>query len=162
MGAPAARSTSGPNPGAAPHRGWNMELPLRYPPVAANGPRFAADIVTIVREGGGIRLDYSAESLQTVDRVIEDIRGEAPAYEAIAHSLVGFGTYVGEVLVRQAQARWTDFEESHRELYGHTFGVRTPDGQVWDPVGRAFKRYLSGAEYSVYLLYLDVRGHVRV
>jgi hypothetical protein len=137
-----------------------QQTQLRYAPVAENGPRFAADIVSIVREGSGIRLDYSAESLRLVDDVIEGIRQEEPPQDAVVETLVGFGTYVGEVLVRQAGGIWVDFDQSYRETFGHTFGVCTPDGRMWDPVGRVFRRYMKGPGDSLYLLFLDVVGNL--
>lgn len=132
---------------------------LRYSPVAQNAPRFAADIVAITREGSRIRLDYTADSLLVVDGVIESIRLESPPTDAVAETLVGFGTYVGEVLVRRAGAEWVDFDESYRMVFGNSFGVRTPDGRMWDPVGRVFRRYAKGPRDSVYLLYLDAVEH---
>lgn len=130
---------------------------LKYPPVAANGPRFAADIVSLVgAEKAGIRLDYSVRSLALVDRIIEGIRSETPPVEAVADTLFGFGAYAGEVLVRHAEAAWVDFDETQRSWFGQPFGVRTPDGRAWNPLGRAFRRFENGIEDSLQLLYVAV------
>jgi hypothetical protein len=133
---------------------------LRYAPVAENGPRFAADIVSIVREGSGVRLDYSAQSLWVLDDVIEGIRQEAPPHEAVVETLVGFGTYVGEVLVRETGGVWEDFDASYGDTHGHTFGVRTSDGRMWDPVARVFRRYVNGPGDSLYQVFQEVAGHL--
>ncbi|KRV48418.1 hypothetical protein AQ490_03955 [Wenjunlia vitaminophila] len=129
---------------------------LKYPLVAANGPRFAADIVSVVREGARIRLDYSVRSLAVVDRLIQGIRSEAPPVEAVTETLLGFGAYAGEVLVRHADASWVDFDETQREWFGHPFGVRTPDGRAWNPLGRAVRCFENGIDDSVQLLYVAV------
>lgn len=139
-----------------------MENPVRNPPVAALGPRLAADIVAIVREGSRIRLDYSPESLALVDRAIEGIRRENPPAEAVFRTILGFGAYTGEVLVRGARAAWVDFDAQQRGTFGQPFGIRTSDGRLWNPLGKAVKRYEYGAQDSLRLFYLAVVGQAQV
>ncbi|MBQ0997503.1 MULTISPECIES: hypothetical protein [Streptomyces] len=127
-----------------------MRLSLKYPPAAASGPKFAADIVVAAREVSQVDLDYSVASLAQVDEVIEGIRGDGPPVDAVAETLFGFGAYVGEVLVRHTDAQWVDFDDSARQLFGHAFGVATSTGQLWNPLGKAFARYVNGAEDSLY------------
>ncbi|MGW0731121.1 hypothetical protein [Streptomyces sp. NPDC002851] len=107
--------------------------------------RWAADAVSILREGARLRLDYSAPSLWRLDRVIEDLRREHPPYEAVARTLRGYGAYAGEVLVRTTDAAWTDTPDGYR--------VRTPDGRLWDPLGEA--RRCFEADGSLRLLCLE-------
>jgi hypothetical protein len=126
------------------------------------GPRLAADVVAMAREGARIRLDYSPLSLALVDRVIDGIRHERPPAEAVAPALTGFGAYAGEVLHRSAGAVWVDFDADQRDLYGQPFGVRTADGKVWNPLGRAVRRYHSGPGDSLRLFYLAVVGRAQV
>lgn len=135
-----------------------MQTSLRYPPLADYAGRFAADIVVLVRGRTGCELDYTVESLRLVDQSIEGLRREGRPVADVAETLVGIGAYVGEVLVRQAHARWVDFTPHERALFGHAFGVRTPDGQVWNPLGKAFKRYANGMEHSLYLFYVGAAG----
>lgn len=138
--------------------GWVMQTLLRYPPLADYAARFAADTVVLVRGRIGVQLDYSPGSLRLVDRSIEGLRREGRPVAELAETLVGFGAYVGEVMVRQAGARWVDFNPHERALFGHAFGVRTPDGQVWNPLGKAFKRYTNGPDHSLYTFYKGVAG----
>ncbi|NUO44655.1 MAG: hypothetical protein HOV82_21805, partial [Streptomyces sp.] len=70
-------------------------------PAAATKPvRWAADAVATMREGARVRLDYSAQSLWRVDRMIDDLRREETPYAAVETVLRGFGAYAGEVIVR--------------------------------------------------------------
>lgn len=139
-----------------------MKQDVSNPPVAVLGPRLAADVVTMAREGARIRLDYSPASLTLVDRVIEAIRSERPPLQAVAPTLRGFGAYTGEVLVREAGAAWVEFDAEERGTFGQPFGIRTPDGRVWNPLGRAMKRYENGAADSLRLFCLSVMGRGQV
>ncbi|NBE52697.1 hypothetical protein GUY60_14925 [Streptomyces sp. YC537] len=102
----------------------------------------------MLREGARLRLDHSPQSLWSVDRVIADLRREHPPYEAVAHALRGFGAYAGEVLVRQLGANWEELDGAHV--------LRTPDGQLWDPIGEA--RHTFEADGSLRLLCRDAMG----
>ncbi|OXS30791.1 hypothetical protein CHR28_34480 [Streptomyces sp. XY006] len=103
-------------------------------PSAATKPmRWAADTVATMREGARLRLDYSAQSLWSVDRMIEEIRREGAPYAAVESVLRGFGAYAGEVMARQAGAEWWASGGDH--------WVRTPDGRLWDPIEEARRAY---------------------
>ncbi|MEU0334803.1 hypothetical protein [Streptomyces sp. NPDC006193] len=99
------------------------------PQAAARPVRWAADAVATMREGARVRLDYSAQSLWRVDRMIEEIRREGPPYAAVESVLRGLGAYAGEVIVRQTGAEWWATGGEH--------WVRTPDGRLWDPIDEA-------------------------
>ncbi|MER6129112.1 hypothetical protein ABT173_42455 [Streptomyces sp. NPDC001795] len=99
------------------------------PHAAAKPARWAADTVATMREGARLRLDYSAQSLWRVDRMIDDLRREETPYAAVESVLRGFGAYAGEVIVRQADAEWWAAGDDHC--------IRTADGQLWDPIAEA-------------------------
>ncbi|AVH56911.1 MULTISPECIES: hypothetical protein [Streptomyces] len=103
-------------------------------PVAATKPvRWAGDAVVAMREGARLRLDYSAQSLWRVDRLIEEIRREGAPYAAVEAVLRGFGAYAGEVIARQTGAEWWETGGDH--------WLRTPDGRLWDPIDEARRCY---------------------
>ena len=99
------------------------------PSAAAKPVRWAADAVSTMREGARLRLDYSAQSLWRVDRVIDGIRREGAPYAAVENALRGLGAYAGEVIVRQSGGEWWATGGDH--------WVRTPDGRLWDPIDEA-------------------------
>jgi hypothetical protein len=135
-----------------------MRHAVRNPPGTVLGPRLAADVVAMVREGAGIRLDYSPAGLAVVDRIIGGIRREDPPGGTVARTLLGFGAYAGEVLVRTAGVAWVDFDPGQQGIFGQPFGIRTPEGRLWNPLGRAVKRYENGPQDSLRLFYLSVAG----
>lgn len=139
-----------------------MKHIARQSRVVEPGPRIAADVVAMAREGARVRLDYTPASLAVVDRVIESIRRERPPAAAITPTLLGFGAYTGEVLVREAGAVWVDFDPGQRDIFGQPFGIRSSDGRMWNPLGKAIKRYENGMEDSLRLFYLSVVGRAQV
>ncbi|WP_078959914.1 hypothetical protein [Streptomyces sp. NRRL B-24085] len=118
------------------------------PAAAARPVRWAADAVSALREGARVRLDYSAQSLWRVDRLIEEIRREGAPFAAVETVLRGLGAYAGEVVVRQTGAEWWTSAGEH--------WVRTPDGRLWDPVDEA-RRCFAG-DGSLRLLCRDATG----
>ncbi|WP_052397975.1 hypothetical protein [Streptomyces sp. NRRL F-5123] len=124
-------------------------------------PRLAAGLVATVRERSGLGLDYSPGSLALVDRIMDGLRqGESRAAD-LAPTLMALGAYTGEVLVRAAGAAWVEFDAGQRAIFGQPFGVRTPDGRLWNPLGRAVKRYENGPQDSLRLFCLAVVGRTR-
>ncbi|MFF6875684.1 MULTISPECIES: hypothetical protein [unclassified Streptomyces] len=103
------------------------------PSAAAKPLRWAADTVATMREGARLRLDYSAQSLWSIDRMIEGIRREGAPEDAVRQVLRGFGAYTGEVIVRQTGAEWWATGGDH--------WIRTPDGRLWDPIDEARRCY---------------------
>ncbi|MFC7307332.1 hypothetical protein ACFQVC_24290 [Streptomyces monticola] len=110
--------------------------------------RWAADTVSMLREGARLRLDHSPQSLWGLDRVIAELRREHPPYEAVAQTLRGFGAYAGEVLVRAGGATWEEHNGDH--------WIRTPDGRLWDPIAEARRGFESDG--SLRLLCRDALG----
>jgi hypothetical protein len=130
-----------------------VKLNLKYPPNAANAPRFARDIIEAAREFSHVNLDYSAGSLEELDRLIEEMRRDGVPVEAVGATLFGFGTYLGEVFVRDAGAQWVDLDETRRDDFDQAIGVQMPDGMLWNPIGKVFKRFHRGAEDSLPFFY---------
>lgn len=135
-------------------------------PAAVRGPRLAADVVAMAREWAGIRLDYSPQSLALLDRIVDSIRQQQQQQQQpappVTRTLVAFGAYTGQVLVCEAGAVWVDFDPGERDIFGQPFGIRTPDGRLWNPLGKAVKRYCNGPEDSLRLFYLSVVGQAQL
>ncbi|MGI5457301.1 hypothetical protein ACQEWB_29865 [Streptomyces sp. CA-249302] len=121
------------------------------PSAAAKPARLAADAVATMREGARLRLDYSAQSLWRVDRLIDDIRREGAPYAAVESVLRGLGAYAGEVIVRQTGGEWWSS--------GSEYWLRTPDGRLWDPVDEARRCFYGDG--SLRLMCRDATGGVR-
>jgi len=122
------------------------------------GPRLAADIVAVAATAG-VLLDHSPGSLAFVDRMIDGLRRtRPPAGDSVPPALQAFGAYTGEVLARSCGAVWLDFDATQRDIFGQPFGIRTADSRVWNPLGKAVKRYRFGNGESLRLFYLAVVG----
>ncbi|MFG2128075.1 hypothetical protein ACGFNV_09765 [Streptomyces sp. NPDC048751] len=137
---------------SATTRTMSERAPQPNRPHAATKPvRWAADAVATMREGARVRLDYSAQSLWRVDRMIEQLRHEGTPAAALDNVLRGFGAYAGEVIVRETGAEWWATGGDH--------WVRTPDGRLWDPVDEA--RRCFGGHGSLRLLCRDATSGER-
>ncbi|MGW0289689.1 hypothetical protein [Streptomyces tuirus] len=118
------------------------------PSAAAKPLRWAADTVATMREGARLHLDYSPQSLWSVDRMIEGIRREGAPDAAVRETLRGFGAYAGEVMARQSGAEWWATGGDH--------WIRSPDGRLWDPIEEARRCYAGHG--SLRLLCRDAVG----
>jgi len=136
------------------------------PPATMIGPRLAAGVVVMARQRAGLRLDFTPRSVVLIDRMIDGMRRARPSNAPtpgepaprLHRALAGFGAYTGEVLVRTVGAAWVDFDAGQRDIFGQPFGVRTPDGRLWNPLGKAVKRFENGPEDSLRLFCLAASG----
>ncbi|OIV39015.1 hypothetical protein BIV57_02600 [Mangrovactinospora gilvigrisea] len=118
-------------------------------PTAENATRIAEGMVRHAVVRRRLHLDYTSQSLRLVDRMIEAMRWQGPSVEVIAPTLTALGCYIGEVLVRQGGGAWVDFGPVDWQRFRQPMGVRMPDGQLWNPVGKAFKRFENGPTDSL-------------
>lgn len=123
-------------------------LKLHHPPDAEHAPAHAQVFVDTVREVDMIDLDYSIDSLKFLDAFGDDLGREVGSDE-MAETFFTAGCYLGEVLVRNLDCRWVDFDEKARNVLGMPFGVQAPGGALWNPIGKVFKLVDNGLEDSV-------------
>ncbi|GGX67455.1 hypothetical protein [Streptomyces minutiscleroticus] len=120
--------------------------------------RCAAEFVRRVSARSRLPLDYSVDSLGVVDFIVDEMRGEGREPADAGRVLFELGAYTGEVLVRRVGAVWVEFDPEQRELFGRPVGVRTPDGRLWNPLGKVVRRFETGGRESVRALYREARG----
>lgn len=138
--------------------------PLRSRPPAGtrHGPALtpeaasslAAATVKVAALAHQIELDYSPASLDKVEALILSLKADAGAHESLHGMLLGFGCYVGEVLVRHLNFSWDAATPTERGLSGNTFGLRAPNGGFWNPIGKLHRLAANGAEDSIAAMYL--------
>ena len=121
-----------------------MNIRLARPPTALSAPRFAEDVAAWVRARFALELDYSVESLATVDALLARMRAEAvPLDDKVGETLWCLGCYVGEVFVRNANAEWKD--AALPEVARTTNTVWLACGEAWvNPIGKVVKRVALG------------------
>jgi len=131
-----------------------MELKLPYPPIAENAAVHAAIAVNAAWEISRVDLDYSVQSLNRVDEILEEFRRRGTPVASVTGTLCNFGCYVGEVFVRHAQGSWVDLEHSPMTGAGSQYIVIELPAQLFcNPIGKVFKRLENGEEDSVAYFY---------
>jgi hypothetical protein len=124
-----------------------MKLDLPYPLIPEYAPYYAQNTVETMKKMG-ITLDYSPASAVQVDEIIERFRisGHTPA--SVGNAMLGLGCYLGQVLVMNAIGAWRKVGES-AVVVGWPIVIELPDGNICNPIGKAFKRLVNGEEDSV-------------
>lgn len=117
-----------------------------------NMAAFAADVVASSAEITRTVLDYSPESLALVDGILQGFADDGVTEADVGETLVAFGAYVGEVLVRNVGGTWLDLRghEAQGILGPLPMVVQLPDGQLVNPIGKAFKRLADPADDLVF------------
>ncbi|GGM23694.1 hypothetical protein GCM10010129_80140 [Streptomyces fumigatiscleroticus] len=123
-----------------------MQLHFNHPPEPDSAPRIAAAIVVAAADISGARLDYSPASIDVVQDIVDGFRTDGATGQEMAESLVAFGCYVGEILIRHAGGVWRRTPEA---LTAVPLVVELPDERECDPIGWVFHRLEHGADVSI-------------
>lgn len=127
-------------------QGRGLRLPA--PPDAAHAAELATSFVDAAANIDGIELDYTIDSLQFVDGLLD--RFGAPGSDAVAETVFAAGCYVGETLVRTHGYTWVDAPDELAQMFGFRLVVAGPGGGFANPIGKAFKLVENGPEDSVH------------
>ncbi|MBO3842670.1 MAG: hypothetical protein FGF48_09705 [Candidatus Brockarchaeota archaeon] len=68
--------------------------------------KWAGECVELVAEKTGVKLDYSLESLKTLDAAVSGLKPEEFQSELLGAYIVLTGSYLGEVIVRNLDGKW--------------------------------------------------------
>jgi hypothetical protein len=122
-------------------------------PSPENAAEIGAMVMPFVQENYGLRLDYSVQSLRQVDGIIDDLR-QTEKFEQLQPLLFSMGCYVGEVLVRNAKARWRTTESlGMAAVASSPIVIEMTDGRGCNPVGKVYKRFQKGAAEDIAFFY---------
>jgi hypothetical protein len=122
---------------------------------------YAETIVQAAQQVDGVALDYSAASLEDVDRIIEGFRQEGLSVEQIADTLFGFGCYVGEVVIRNLGGQWKAGDGVGVAVFDESdLLVELAERNACNPIGKVFKRFENGEADSVVLFYKMVQHQI--
>ena len=137
-----------------------MDLRLKFPPVPERARDLADVAVTAAHDISGLSLDYSPESLEEIDALIESFAAQTSP-ESVASTLFCFGCYVGEVLIRHLKGEWVLTAASPMKNYAQwPLVTKMQDEHYWNPIGKVFKRFEEGESESVRYLFSVARGAV--
>ena len=128
---------------------------LKYEVTPENMAKFAADIVESAREISNVTLDYSVESLASVDQILGEFHEDGLTADQIGAAVFGFGAYVGEVFVRNRNAAWKDIAETDlaQVLGPIVVEIGGEEGRLVNPIGKCFKRLANGDEDNLPYFY---------
>ncbi|MFB7600572.1 hypothetical protein [Streptomyces sp. NPDC056160] len=130
-----------------------MQLHLKRPLEPASAPRHAAAIVATAADISGAELDYTPESLDVVEGIVDGFRAEGATGEEMAESLVAFGCYIGEMLTRRAGGVWR--YGPGPSATASPLVVELPGARQCRPIDWVFHRLECGDHVSIRGLYAD-------
>lgn len=120
-------------------------------------PEMAKDLGAIViilaEKTDGVKLGYSPNSIEYVDKLILTFRKEGMKPEQVKKTLIVLACYVGEVAVRNLDAKWEMPNEDQRKFGFKNTGITTKNGLFSDPIQKACKLLINGEEDSLVTLY---------
>jgi hypothetical protein len=112
----------------------------------------AEHLVGAVQRVDGVVLDYSVDSLGLADEVLGRFHDAGDDPDQMAETLFQVGSYIGEVIVRNANGEWTLLEADH-PLGNHWPMVVLPSAKIVNPIGTAFKRVRNGSADAIPYFY---------
>jgi len=131
-----------------------MNLRLKFDVTPENAAALADEIVQSAKRVDGIALDYTEESIEKIDSVIESFRRENVPLESIAETLFCAGCYVGEVFVRNGRGVWKKTEDTGMKGFASApMVVQIGPDSACNPIDKAFKRMENGDADSLAYFY---------
>ena len=109
--------------------------------------------VVVIQKSQGKLLDFSPESLKTVDELVLGFKKEGNTPQSMNKTLVILGCYVGEVMVRNLGYQWDNPTDTEMAFGFDVTGIRGKNGGLSNPIGKVFKLMTIGEEDSVMAFY---------
>jgi hypothetical protein len=132
-----------------------MNIKLPKPPIPENAAGYADTAAGAAKNIDNLNLDYSTESLETVEDILGRFHEEGLSVDKIGGALFAFGCYVGEVFIRNFGGKWKKEEETEMKgLAGFFIVVELPNGVICNPVGKVFKIVIDGEKGLAYFYYI--------
>lgn len=140
-----------PDNGPMPTRGLN----LQFTPTPDNGQRFAEQFVGAVKKNDNIELDYSIDTLNYVDKFLQRFSDEGLTVNDFAETIFVAGSYVGQIMINNNKGIWIRQEEAKLPdgINMMPIVVKLPNGNIADPIAKAFKRFHYGDIENVEYFY---------
>ena len=114
----------------------------------------AVSIVDNLNKNLLLGLDYSPESLDLIDVLIEQMRINDIEEVVIAKNLYSLGCYVGEVLVKNLGGEWISKEWARARKTGNTpLIIEMSNGAIGDPIGKVLDYYEDESAESIASFY---------
>jgi hypothetical protein len=140
-----------PDDGPMPTRGLN----LQFTATPDNGIKFAQQFVDVVKKNENIDLDYSIDTLDFVDKFLQRFSDEGLTVNDFAETIFVAGSYVGQVMIENNRGIWIGQEEVNLPdgVTMMPIVVKLANGNIADPIAKAFKRFHYGDTENVEYFY---------
>jgi len=141
-----------PDAGDMPKRSLN----LQFEPIPQNGEKFAQQFVDAVEKNEKKELDYSFDTLEFVDSFLQRFSDEGLTVNDFAETIFVAGAYVGQVMINHNNGMWIDQKEAidlPQNISMMPIVIKLPNGNIADPIAKAFKRFHYGATDSMVYFY---------
>jgi len=121
-------------------------------------PEYASEhaelMVNVAKDIDGVELDFSPRSLEDVDRMVLDMRSQGVTLKDVGEAFFGFGCYLGEVFVRNNDAKWRLTEDTPmKSLAGAPMVVELEPDDNCNPIDKVFKLFENGEGDSIVYFY---------
>jgi uncharacterized RDD family membrane protein YckC len=134
-----------------------MEEPVALTP--ENAHEAAAEAVQSSREELGIELDYSIESLETLDRILNDVHVSGRKSREMGGAVIIFGCYLGEVIIRKLGGKWLRAADAgFTAATGFPIVLWLSENFSCNPLGKVAKRIDNGSEDSLPFFFKALPG----
>jgi hypothetical protein len=131
-----------PGPGPMPTRA----LQLTYVISPDHGHLFAQQFVEAVKKIEGLELDYSVNTLDFVDKFLQKFTDKGLSVNDFGETIFVAGSYVGQVMINNNGGHWIAESEANlpEGVTMTAIVVKLPNGNIADPIAKAFKRFHFG------------------
>ena len=131
------------------------KINFKFPPIPENGSMLAKLFVDTVRNMEDLSLDYSVDTIDFIDDFLQRFSEEDITVNDFAETIAVAGIYVGEVLVINNNGIWIKQEDANLPQGVTMFPivVKLPNGNIVDPIAKAFKRFYYGESDSIRYFY---------
>ncbi|MEQ8788112.1 MAG: hypothetical protein RIC55_17520 [Pirellulaceae bacterium] len=130
------------------------------PTVAQQMADNAKQAMKLTRKYFVVELNYSEESLEELERVIDDFRIDMPdgdKPETVDLLMRLWGGYLGEVIRRHLDGAWINADEEAEDAVDESAAM-TLGGRELQPLAHMRRRLEEGAEHNVWEYYRSLRG----
>lgn len=128
-----------------------MQVHLNAPLEPGSAPQLAAAIVAAAADISDAELNYSPQSIDVVEDIVDGFRAEGVSGEEMSESLIAFGCYLGEIVTRHIGGVWRLAPAAHPTAA--PFVVELSDARECHPIDWVISRLESGAAVSIRGLY---------
>ena len=121
----------------------------------AIAPQAAEFAVTVARDIFKAELDFTPATLEALDTIIENTRLGGCKVSEMTYFMIGFGCYLGEVIVRNIGGVWQSTSDilTKAKYEEELVLLLESKGVLLNPLGKVHKRLRIGPDESVEAFY---------